>query len=144
MRLTLGLVIVILAGVCWVGQVLSWLAPQAAVRWGFKESEAEVEPVFAADLEAEARWDAVSLWPMIVAGALLMFDHPAWPYFGLVGAGSYLYFAGRGIAARLVMQARGFRIGTPNTVTIALIALAAWGAMALGVMVAAIIELEGR
>ena len=144
MRPTLGLVVVVLAGLCWAGQVLSWLAPKAAVRWGFMEPEADVEPVFAADGAAEARWDAIILWPMIVAGVLLMLDHQAWPYFGLVGAGSYIYFAGRGIAARLTMRARGFRIGTPNNVTVGLIALAVWGAMAIGVMVAAIVELEGR
>ena len=144
MQITLGLVVVILAGLCWGGQVLSWLAPKMAVRSGFKEPEGEVEPVFAADLEAEARWDAVILWPMIVAGVLLAIDHEAWPYFGLVGAGSYLYFAGRGVAARLIMQARGFRIGTPSDITIALIALTVWGVMAASVMVAAIVELEGR
>jgi hypothetical protein len=140
----LGLVVVILAGVCWGGQVLAWLAPKAAVRWGLKETESDVEPVFFADLEAEARWDAIALWPMVVAGVLLASDHEAWPYFGLVGAGSYLYFAGRGIAARLTLQSRSFRIGTRNTVTVALIALALWGAMALGMIVAAIAELQGR
>ena len=143
MRLTLGLVVVVLAGLCWGGQVLSWLAPKTAVRWGFMEPDSEVEPVFAADGAAEARWDAIVLWPMIVAGALFIIDHQAWPYFGLIGAGSYLYFAGRGIATRLTMRARGFRIGTPSNVKIGLIALTVWGAMAVAVMLAAIVELEG-
>ena len=81
---------------------------------------------------------------MVVAGALLTVDHSAWPYFGLVGGGSYLYFAGRGIATRLTMRARGFRIGNPGNVTTGIIALAVWGAMAAAVIVAAIVELEGR
>lgn len=144
MNLILGLVIMVLAGVCWGGQVLAGLAPKTAVRWGLMESEADVEPVYWSDIVAEARWDAAVLWPMVVAGALLTIDHRAWPYFGLVGGGSYIYFAGRGIAARLIMRARGFRIGSRGSVAVGLIALAVWGVMALGVIVAAIIELEGR
>jgi len=144
MHLILGLTVTVLAGLCWGGQVLSWLVPKTAVRWGLMESEAEVEPVFWSDLVAEARWDAAALWPMTVCGALLTFDHGAWPYFGLIGAGSYVYFAGRGITTRLAMRARGFRIGSTGNVTTGLVALAVWGAMAAVVMVAAIVDLAGR
>jgi hypothetical protein len=144
MRLIVGPTIMVLAGLCWGGQVLSWLAPETAVRWGFMESETDVEPVFWADLLAEARWDAAVLWSMVVAGGLLTIDHASWPYFGLVAGGGYLYFAGRGIAARLTMRGRQFRIGSPGNVTTGIIALAVWGAMAAAVIVGAIVELEGR
>lgn len=144
MKLIFGITIMILAGLAWGGQVMSWLAPQTAVRWGLTEPESEVEPVFWADGRSEAQWDAVVLWPMIIAGALLSVDHWTWPYFGLASAGSYLYFAGRGIAVRLNLRASGFRIGTPGNVTIGLLALAVWGVMAAAVIVASIVELEGR
>jgi hypothetical protein len=75
---------------------------------------------------------------MVAAGALLVADQPAWAYFGLVGGGMFLYFAGRGIATRLAMQRRGLRIGSPQSVRTGLIALAAWGAMALATIVAAV------
>ena len=39
----------------------------------------------------------------------------------------YLYFAGRGIIVRRVMQQRGIRIGTPETLKVANIFLALWG-----------------
>jgi len=32
---------------------------------------------------------------MVTAGVLLIVDSPAWPYFGLVGGGTYIHFAGR-------------------------------------------------
>ena len=81
---------------------------------------------------------------MVVAGALLIADDSAWPYFGLIGGGTYAYFAGRGIAARLVMRRRGIRIGTPQNVGVGLTALALWGVMALITIVAAIVALEAR
>lgn len=138
-----GLVVIVLSMMCWGGQVLTWLAPDAAIRWGFSEAEHDVEPAFWADVRAEALWDSLALWPMTVAGILLLVDQPAWPYFGLVGGGGYVYFAGRGIAARIVMRRSGLRIGSAHSVAIGLVALAVWGAMAAGVIVAAITALAG-
>ena len=64
------------------------------------------------------------------------------PYFGLIGGGAYLYFAGRGIAARLVMQRSRLRIGSAQSVKVRLIALVLWGAMAAVTLVSAIVALE--
>jgi hypothetical protein len=50
-----------------------------------------------------------------------------WVYFGLVGGGTYLYFAGRGIVVRRVMQRRGIRVGNPATLKMIYIFLALWG-----------------
>ena len=142
MRVVFGLLVIALSTLCWGGQVLSWLVPARAVQWGLAEADAEVEPVLAADGAAEARWDAVALWPMIVAGVLLVADRPAWPYFGLVGGGSYVYFAGRGILARVVMRRAGFRVGTQRNVMIGMVALTAWGIMAATMIVAAVVALQ--
>lgn len=139
-----GVVVIVLSTVCWGGQVLAWSAPGIAARWGLADVEEDVEAVFWVDGRAEALWDSVALWPMTVAGVLLLVDHAAWPYFGLVGAGSYLYFAGRGIAARLLMRRDGFRIGSARAVTVGLVALAVWGAMAAAVVAAAITSLTNR
>jgi hypothetical protein len=136
-----GVVLVVLSLVCWGGQTLSWLAPEMAARWGLTEAEAEVEPVYWVDIRGEAPWDAFTLWTMLVAGVLLVFDNAAWAYFGLVGGGMYLYFAGRGIVTRILMQRRGFRIGTPTNVVAAHAMLVVWGAMALITIVAAVVAL---
>jgi 4-amino-4-deoxy-L-arabinose transferase-like glycosyltransferase len=56
---------------------------------------------------------------------------PFWIYFGLVGSGMYLYFAGRGIAVRLMMQRRGIRIGQPETLKVIYVFLTLWGLTAV-------------
>lgn len=133
-----GAVITLLALLAWGGQTISWLAPDRAARWGLAEAEEDVEPTFWADIRGEAAWDAVSLWTLVAAGVLLIVDQPAWAYFGLVGGGMYLYFAGRGILTRIEMQRRGLRIGSPASVRTGMIALAVWGVTALVVIVAAV------
>ena len=133
-----GAVITLLALLAWGGQAISWLAPDRAARWGLAEAEEDVEPTFWADIRGEAAWDAVSLWTLVAAGVLLIVDQPAWAYFGLVGGGMYLYFAGRGILTRIEMQRRGLRIGSPASVRTGMIALAVWGVTALVVIVAAV------
>ena len=122
-----GVILVLLSLLCWGGQTLSWLAPNAAVRRGLRESDDEVEPVYAADIEGEAVWDAFTLWTLLVAGVLLIFDSAAWPYFGLIGGAVYVYFAGRGILTRRVMIERGHRVGSDSNVTAAFVMLGVWG-----------------
>ena len=80
------------------------LAPNAAARVGLSEPESDVDSTFYADARGEAAWDMLSLWTLIVAGVLLMLNSSLWPYFGLVGGGMYLYFAGRGIIVRLELD----------------------------------------
>ncbi|MGI9603161.1 MAG: hypothetical protein ACR2QE_14840 [Acidimicrobiales bacterium] len=137
-----GLVVIALAGLGWGGQVVTWLSPAWAVRYGICEAEDDVEPAFWADIRGEAQWDAVSLWTMVVAGALMVFDHRWWPLFGLVGGGMYLYFAGRGILTRLNLRRRGLRIGSAASVRVGLIFLMLWGAMALVTIGLAVAEVD--
>ena len=144
MDLIWGVVVILLAALAWGGQTIAWLAPPTAVRWGLREADADVDPVYAADIEGEARWDALTLWTLLAAGVLLVADHRAWPYFGLVGGAMYVYFAGRGIATRLVMRDRGHRVGSESSITTALVALAVWGLAALVTIIAAVVELRGR
>lgn len=137
-----GIVVVALSLLAWAGQALSLLVPSTAVRWNLMEAEDDVEPTFWADIRAEALWDTLTLWVMVVAGVLLIADGAAWPYFGLVGGGMYLYFGGRGISARVTMTRRGLRVGAPESVRVGMIFLAIWTAMALITIVAAIVALE--
>lgn len=79
---------------------------------------------------------------MPVAGILLIIGSGAWPQLALVAGGVYLYFAGRGITTRVLMRREGLRIGSERDVRIGLVMLATWGAIALGTIVAAIVELD--
>ena len=132
MHLFWGVVLIVFTLlVCWLGQTISALSPRLAVKLGLTERESDVDPAFYADIRGEAIWDTVILWTLPVAGILLILNNALWAYFGLIGGGMYLYFAGRGIAVRLAMQRRGIRIGAAGTLKIAYSFLAVWGLIAV-------------
>ena len=54
----------------------------------------------------------------------------------------YLYFAGRGIAARLAMQRRGIRIGKPETLKLYYVFLTLWGLIAVITIIMAVAALS--
>ena len=142
MQVLWGIVVVALSLLCWGGQTIAWFAPATAVKLTLMEAEDDVEPTYWADIRGEAAWDSLTLWSMPVAGVLLLLDSSSWPYFGLVGGGMYLYFAGRGIWTRVVMLRRGLRIGAPSQIPANLTFLAVWGVAAAITIVAAVVALE--
>lgn len=137
-----GIAVTALSFLAWGGQALSWLAPATAVRVGVMEAEDDVELTFWADMRGEAVWDTFTLWTMAAAGILLTADRPAWPYFGLVGGGIFLYFAGRGVLARASMRRLGLRIGTRRNVRVAFVFNSIWAMMAIVTIIAAVRSLE--
>lgn len=136
-----GIVVVGLSLLAWGGQFIAWIAPETAVRLSVMESRDAVEPTYWADIRGEAPLDFVTLWTMVAAGVLLIFNNPAWAYFGLVGGGMFVYFAGRGIFTRVAMQRGGFRVGTPHNLKVGYTFLALWGAMGLITIAAAVAAL---
>ncbi len=136
-----GIVVVALSLLAWGGQFVSWIAPKTAARLSLMESEDTVEPTYWADIRGEAPLDTITLWTMVVAGGLLVLDIDAWAYFGLVGGGMYVYFAGRGVFTRVAMQRRGFSVGAPHNVKLGYALLAVWGVMGLITIAAAVIAL---
>lgn len=142
MQIVWGIFVTALSLLCWGGQTLVWLAPASAVRLKLSEAEVDVEPMYWADIRGEAAWDFFTLWTLVVAGVLLMIDHPSWAYFGLVGGGVYVYFSGRAICTRATMQGRGFRVGTPRNLTLAYTLLSIWGLMGLITIAAAVVALS--
>jgi hypothetical protein len=141
MNIVWGIILIIIAGFGYVGQVISTFWPDRAVALGLTESEDDVDPAFYADMRGEAYWDTAVLWTLPLAGFLLVLDSPMWAYFGLIGGGMYLYFAGRGILVRWVMRRRDIRIGEPQTLKIAYLFLALWGLVATITIVLAIVAL---
>ena len=142
MNLIWGAILIIFTLIlCWLGQVISALWPTVATKVGLTEPETDVDPTFYADVRGEAFWDMAILWTLPVAGILLILNSPWWAYFGLVGGGMYLYFAGRGLIVRLVMQRRGIRIGRPETLKLFYAVLTLWGLIALVTIVMAVAAL---
>jgi len=142
MEIIWGVVLIALSLLAWGGQALSWLAPRRAERLTLIEREDTVEPAYYADIRAEALWDTMTLWVLLVAGILLIGDVDAWAYFGLLGSGIYLYFAGRGITTRLSMQRRGLRIGAAQNTSAGYAFLSVCGIVALLTIPAAAIALS--
>ena len=142
MNLIWGAILIIFTLIlCWLGQVISALWPTVATKVGLTEPETDVDPTFYADGRGEAFWDMAILWTLPVAGILLILNSPWWAYFGLVGGGMYLYFAGRGLIVRVVMQRRGIRIGRPETLKLFYAVLTLWGLIALVTIVMAVAAL---
>ena len=129
MTTAFALLMLVLSLLAWVGQMISMVAPGLAVRLTLTESPDEVDPTFYRDVRAECAWDTLTLWTLVVAAVLLLFSQPIWALFGLLGGGMYVYFAGRGIAQRVVLQRGGIAIGKPATILQAHVALSLWGAI---------------
>ena len=142
MGIVWGVVVVALSLLGWGGQVISRFAPATAVKLALSEPEESVEPAYWADIRAEALWDSLSLWTLLVAGVLLIVDIDAWAYFGLVGGGMYSYFAGRGILSRREMQRRGLRAGSPENLKSAYVFLSISGVAGITTIVTAVVALR--
>jgi hypothetical protein len=138
MNIIWGAILIIISLIGWLGQIITALSPTVAAKLGVAEPEADVDPTFYADVRGESFWDMAILWTLPVAGMLLVVNNPYWVYFGLVGGGIYLYFAGRGIVVRLVMQRRGIRIGKPETLKVAYVFLTLWGLIAVVTIIMAV------
>ena len=141
MGIAWGILVALLSLLCWGGQAISWLAPNTGVRLGLMEAEDTVDPAFFADGRGEARWDTFTLWTMVVAGVLLVMDDPTWAYFGLIGGGMYLYFAGRGLIVRRVMDRHDIPIGKPETMKLYNAILIVWGLIAVVTIIMAVAAL---
>ena len=141
MNIIWGVILFIISSIGYFGQAITAFWPGTATRLGLAEPEADVDPTFYADVRGEAYWDTAILWTLPVAGVLLVLNNPVWVYFGLVGGGMYLYFAGRGIVVRRVMQRRGIRVGMPETLKVAYVFLALWGLAAVITIVMALAAL---
>ena len=141
MNIIWGAILTIFSLLGWMGQAITALSPKVAVKLGLTEPESDVDSTFYVDVRGESVWDTMILWTLPVAGILLMLNNSLWAYFGLVGGGMYLYFAGRGILTRLAMQRRGIRIGKLGILKAYYVFLSLWGLIAVVTIVMAVTAL---
>lgn len=139
-RLVWGLIVVILSLLAWGSELISWVAPHTGAR--FRLIGDASEPSYWIDFHGEAPFASVTLWTMVVAGVLMIFDVKAWAYFGLVGGGMYFYFAGRAIVIRIAARHRGVAIGGRKKHRLRYAMLTAWALMGLITIAAAVVSLE--
>lgn len=141
MNILWGIVITLISAIGLIGQLLAAIRPATAQKLGFMERESEVDPVFFADVKAEAVWDSIILWLLPLAGILLTTNQDVWVYFGLVGGGMYVYFAGRGILSRITLLRRKIRIGKKNELIGIFVFLGLWGLVGFLAIMLAILDL---
>lgn len=137
-----GVFLTVLTMIAWAGQVIYATSPRLGLKLNVGEAESEVDPVFFIDAHGEAIWDSMILWTLPVAGILLIFNNPLWVYFGLIGGGSYLYFAGRNLTTRYMMQSKGIRIGTLQNIKMGYSFITLWGLTAMITIVMAVLDFE--
>jgi hypothetical protein len=136
---TWGIILVITTLILgWMMQVFVTVMPSYASKFGLIEPETGVDPTFLLDAKGEALWDSLILWTLPVAGILILLESPYWAYFGLVGGGMYVYFAGRGIIVRRKMQHHGIKLGNPDTLKLFYAFLAMWGLVGLVTIILAV------
>ncbi len=142
MNIIWGVILFIISSIAFFGQAITAFWPGTATKLGLTEPEADVDPTFYVDVRGEAYWDTAVLWMLPVAGVLLVLKSPVWVYFGLIGGGMFLYFAGRGIVVRRMMQRCGVRIGLPGTLRVVSVFLTLWGLAAVITIIMAITTLS--
>lgn len=134
-------VITVVIGLLYLGQLISVVNIELAQKLGLQEDPAKADPLSACLEIWTARWDLVWLWPLAVAGALMLTNHPWWPYVALVGGGATVDAGGREAAKVLGLKERGVSIGTASEqriIAITLVTLIVLGGLAIA---AALIEL---
>ena len=132
---------------CWMGQATVFFNPTLAAKIGLVEPEEDVNPGLWADLLGESACDTLWLWTLGVAGILLWNNHPFWPYFGLPGAGMYVYFGTRGILQRAYVLKLGISYGAVKYIYFAMVLCGIWaviGLVTIAVAMSALEKVRGR
>ena len=139
----IGVVVVILGLICWVGQTLVVFSPATAIRLGLSEPEHEVDPaMYLFERMSQGVMDVLLTWILPFAALLMILEQSSWPLFALVGGGVYLYFPGVFMITRIVMKQRGKSVGRPSSVTLAHALGTLWTLSAITMILLAVSELS--
>ena len=139
-----GILVLVLGLIAWLGQTLAFVLPSIAVRLGVLEPEHEVDPaLYLMEARVEALVDILLTWTLPAAALLMIFDHPLWPYLGIFGGGIFLYFSGLIILSRVLFKRAGRRIGSPASERAAYLFGSLWTLAALAMIGLAAIHLSG-
>ena len=123
----IGIIVIIVGLLVYVGQSLSFLAPELATKIGLNDPEEEMDQsLYIIETKANGLSDMLLTWTLPLAGLLMILDHVSWPYFALVGGGIYIYFALLTIFCRLYLKKAGKKVGSPSSEKAAYIFSVIW------------------
>ncbi len=138
----IGVTVVILGLICWVGQTMAVFFLPTAIKLGLFEPEHEVDPtMYLFERMSQGIMDVLLTWILPFSALLMILGRPSWPIFALVGGGVYLYFPGVFMITRIVLKQKGKRIGRPSSVTTANIFGILWVLSAITMIALAAMEL---
>jgi hypothetical protein len=139
----IGILVIIVGLIAWIGQTLAFLTPSLAVRFGVLEPQEEIDPtLYILESKAEGLTDMLLSWTLPASGLLMLLEQPLWPYLGLIGGGVYLYFAGVITLSRVFLKRRGKKVGRPASERAVYVFSAIWASSALTMIALAALELS--
>lgn len=142
MTTLIGIAVIILGLIAWVGQSISFIAPGIATKFGLLEPKGEMdETLHVIEAKALGLNDMLLTWTFPLSGALLLLGHPLWPYFGLVGGGIFFYFSGLIFSSRFFLKRAGKKIGSTSGVTAAYTFSALWAIASISMIILSITNL---
>ena len=122
-----GVIVIIVGLLVWIGQFLSFAAPDIAIKTGLSSPEEEMDQsLYIIETKANGLSDILLTWMLPLSGLLMILEHKAWPFLALIGSGIYIYFALLTIFTRVFLKKRGKEIGSPSDVKAAYIFSVIW------------------
>ena len=90
---TLGVLVIVLGLICWLGQTLAVFAPRVAVKLGVSEPEEELDKsMYLFERYSQGIPDILLTWLLPASALMMLLDNVHWPILALVGGGVYSYF----------------------------------------------------
>ena len=138
----LGVLVIVLGLICWLGQTLVVFAPHVAVKLGVGEPEEDVDrSMYLFERYSQGIMDILLTWLLPASALMMLLDYEHWPILALVGGGVYLYFPGVFSITRIVLKRNGLKIGSPASEMAAYVFGALWTLSAVYMIVLAILRL---
>ncbi len=138
----LGIVVIVLGLICWLGQALVVFAPRVAIKLGLNEREEDLDrSMYLFERLSQGIMDVLLAWMLPAAALMMLLGDKHWPILALVGGGVYLYFPGVFIITRIVLKRNGMRVGRPASVVSAYVFGTLWMLSAVCMIVLAVAEL---
>ena len=123
----LGIAVIVLGLIVWIGQALSFFVPDVATRLAVNSPADEMdESLYIIETRANGLSDILLTWTFPLAGLLLILEHPAWPFLALIGGAIYIYFALLTIFTRVFLKQHGRKIGSAGDVRTAYVFSVLW------------------
>lgn len=127
MTTLLGLVVILVGLLVYIGQGLSFFAPKLATKLGLNDPQDEMdESLYIIESKANGLSDLLLAWTFPVAGLMMLVDKPIWPVFALIGGGIYLYFGLLTIFCRVYLKGQGKKVGSVSSEKVAYIFSTIW------------------